>query len=190
MKATAFAVLFGYATACTSTQCVSDMCTNIPSNNVYYLTSFCDASVACGYFSGNCSEYYCADYKRFGCGSVVSCCQGSKCVNLKVIDGGPSCAVEANAGGPVVDASFSTCKFFTGYQDCGWSDHIQVTCIKTSATIHDTNDPSSNIYDPLKPEGKIPLGPCSYDPDFASENNWPIRGPDAHLLTAPAELFQ
>jgi hypothetical protein len=74
-----------------------------------------------GKFSGNCNEYFMADYKRFGCGRMVSCCQGSKCANLKVIDGGPGtvcsldramhltqcaicagCWVEDAAGKPVI----------------------------------------------------------------------------------------
>ena len=116
----------------------------MPSDNVYYLTSFCDSSVACGKilfnwfcittfdiriilliwgsFSGNCNDYYSADYSRFGCNSIISCCKGSDCVNLKVIDGGPSCSVENSAGKPVVDASYSTCKHFTGSTSCGtWS---------------------------------------------------------------------
>jgi hypothetical protein len=56
-----------------SCTCVNDMCTNIPSNNEYYLTSFCDSSVACGSFSGDCNAYYSADYARFGCNSVSEC---------------------------------------------------------------------------------------------------------------------
>ena len=75
-----------------------NMCTNVPADGNYYLTSFCDSAVACGSFSGNCNEYYAADYARFGCNSVISCCQGNDCLNLKVIDGGPSCEVENNAG--------------------------------------------------------------------------------------------
>ena len=190
MKIFAIAALIGFASACTSTQCVSNMCTNIPSNNEYYLTSFCDASVACGYFSGNCYEYYSADYKRFGCNSIISCCQGTKCVNLKVIDGGPSCAVEQSAGMPVVDASYSTCQFFTGSTSCGYSYKILVTCIKhTSSTIHDTNDSSSNIYDPLDTTGKIPLGPCTYDEDYATETGLSICGPDAHLFEETTEFI-
>lgn len=118
------------------------MCSDIPSNNVYYLTSFCDKSVACGSFSGNCNEYYAADYSRFGCNSVsklrplplnvllranhhrvrpVSCCKGSDCLNLKVIDGGPGCSVEDSAHKQIVDASYSTCKHFTGSTSCGKS---------------------------------------------------------------------
>ncbi len=71
--------------SCTCNQ--YNMCTNVPADNNYYLTSFCDASVACGSWSGNCNEYYSADYSRFGCNSIISCCQGSNCINLKVIDG-------------------------------------------------------------------------------------------------------
>jgi hypothetical protein len=56
--------------ACVSGSCKNGMCSDIPSDNTYYLTSFCDSSVACGSFSGNCNEYYAADYSRFGCNSV------------------------------------------------------------------------------------------------------------------------
>lgn len=58
------------ALACVSGSCKNGMCSDIPKDNTYYLTSFCDKSVACGSFSGNCNEYYAADYTRFGCGSV------------------------------------------------------------------------------------------------------------------------
>jgi hypothetical protein len=51
--------------------------------------------------------------------AVVSCCQSSKCVNLKVIDGGPGCSVEDSAHKQVVDASYSACKYFTGSTSCG-----------------------------------------------------------------------
>ncbi len=49
----------------------------------------------------------------------VSCCKGSDCLNLKVIDGGPGCSVEDSAKKQVVDASYSTCKHFTGSTSCG-----------------------------------------------------------------------
>lgn len=64
------AMLFSGADACVSGSCVNGMCKDIPKDNTYYLTSFCDKSVACGSFSGNCNEYYAADYSRFGCGAV------------------------------------------------------------------------------------------------------------------------
>ncbi len=62
--------LFAAVKGCVSGSCVQGMCSDIPSNNQYYLTSFCDKSVACGSFSGDCNEYYSADYSRFGCGAV------------------------------------------------------------------------------------------------------------------------
>ena len=159
------------------------MCSDIPADNVYYLTSFCDTSVACGAFSGNCNEYFSAGYKRFGCNSVISCCQGSDCVNLKVIDGGPNCSVEGSAGKQVVDASYSTCKHFTGSTSCGWSDRVKVTCKKTSYTVDDTNDPMSKIYSAVRPLATVPLGPCSYNTTFAAIEDRPLCGADLTLFS-------
>ena len=152
------------------------MCSDIPKDNVYYLTSFCDSSVACGSFSGNCNEYYSADYSRFGCNSVIKCCKGSDCLNLKVIDGGPGCSVEDSAHKQVVDASYSTCKHFTGSTSCGWSDKISVTCTKSSFTVDDTNDPASNIYSATAPTARIHLGPCSDNSTFAELAQVPSCG--------------
>ena len=156
----------GSGSTCTCNQ--YNMCTNIPADNNFYLTSFCDSSVACGAFSGNCNEYYSADYSRFGCNSVISCCQGSDCLNLKVIDGGPSCDVENKAGKPVIDASYSTCKHFTGSTSCGWSDHVPINCKKTSYTLEDT----------IELGGIIPLGPCSYSKRFSQDKLVPLCGSD------------
>jgi hypothetical protein len=171
------------------------MCTNVPADGNYYLTSFCDSEVACGAFSGNCNEYYAADYSRFGCNSVISCCQGSDCLNLKVIDGGPSCEVENDAGmnlfiylhiftyhfpiegKPVIDASYSTCKHFTGSTSCGWSDHIPVNCKKTSYTVEDT----------VEFGGVIPLGPCTYSRSLSSMKNISLCGSDYLLDEADEE---
>eukprot|EP01031_Cornospumella_fuschlensis_P029454 gene29454-35552_t len=160
--------------ACVSGSCKNGMCSDIPSNNEYYLTSFCDKSVACGSFSGNCNEWYSADYSRFGCGSMISCCKGSNCVNLKVIDGGPGCSVEDSAHKQIVDASYSTCKHFTGSTSCGWSDKISIVCKKTSYTYRDSIEANEG--------GKIPLGPCSYNQTFAAENSVPICGFDMNLF--------
>lgn len=68
--ATIAAVAVAPAMACLSGSCSQNMCSDIPANDVYYLTSFCDAEVACGSFSGDCNEYFMADYKRFGCNSI------------------------------------------------------------------------------------------------------------------------
>ena len=58
------------------------------------------------------------------------------------------CNVEQAAGGPVVDASYSACGFFTGQSagdNCGWSDHISIKCAVT-----------------MMPKGEAHIaGPCS-----------------------------
>ena len=66
-------------------------CTNIPADHVYYFTSFCDKSTACGKSCGNCNSYYAADSQRFKCGSTINCARGGKNANLEVIDYGPNC---------------------------------------------------------------------------------------------------
>jgi len=147
----ALAAVMTCADAYTCT-CKNNMCTNIPTLGEYYLTSFCDASVACGTAQKSCYDYYSADYSRFGCGATISCCcqKNAKCNNLKVIDGGPACSVENKAGGPVIDASYSMCQTCTGGTSCGWSDHIRVTCSKKSSPLADYEDNDEM------------LGPCSY----------------------------
>lgn len=89
---------------------------------MYYLTSFCDQQTACGPSCGNCMSYYAADAQRFGCGGVLSCTRNGHNANLKVIDSGPACWVENDAGMPIIDASTSACKLFSGQTSCGWSD--------------------------------------------------------------------
>lgn len=162
----------GIADACVSGTCSQHMCSDIPSDNGYYLTSFCDPSVSCGSWSGDCNEYFCADYKRFGCHAIISCCQNSDCLNLKVIDGGPNCDVEDSAGKQVVDASYSACEHFTGSKSCGWSDRVSVKCHKTGYTVDDTNDPASKSY-ALGRIAPVPLGPCSYNVTFAKAKGRP-----------------
>ena len=107
---------------------------------------------------------------------IVSCCQGSKCVNLKVIDGGPGCSVEDSAHKQIVDASYSTCKYFTGSTSCGWSDKILVTCKKTSYNLYDTSDYFPNV------NAKVPLGPCSYNETYARISEVPLCGADLNLF--------
>lgn len=105
-------------------------CTNIPADHVYYLTSFCDKTTACGKSCGNCNWFYAADSQRFKCGSTISCSRAGKSANLEVIDYGPDCELEKKSGKPIIDASYSTCKLFTGSTSCGWSDKFAVTCVK------------------------------------------------------------
>jgi hypothetical protein len=131
-------------------------CTNIPADNVYYLTSFCDQTTACGKSCGNCNFYYAADSQRFKCGATISCTRSGKSANLEVIDYGPNCDLEKKSGKPIIDASYSTCKLFTGSTSCGWSDKIAVTCKKIATPGF---------------RGKLPLGECTWD---AKNTNLPF----------------
>lgn len=123
-------------------------CTNIPADSVYYLTSFCDKTTACGITCGNCTWPYAADSQRFGCKSTLNCVAKGKSTNLQVIDYGPNCDLEKKSGKPIIDASYSTCQLFTGSNSCGWSDKFPVTCKKVA---------SPQYY------GKLPLGECTWD---------------------------
>lgn len=69
----------------------SQACNNIPADHVYYLTSFCDKTTACGITCGNCTWAYAADSQRFGCKSTLNCEKSGKSVNMEVIDYGPNC---------------------------------------------------------------------------------------------------
>ena len=110
----------------------SQACNNIPADGVYYLTSFCDQTTACGISCGNCTWYYAADSQRFGCKSTINCNRSGKSANLEVIDYGPNCDLERKSGKPIIDASYSTCRLFTGSNSCGWSDRLAVTCKKVA----------------------------------------------------------
>ena len=141
------------------------MCTNIPSDHVYYLTSFCDQTTACGPSCGNCMGYYCADKQRFGCNAIINCCRSGSCLNLKVIDAGPACTYEKKAGKPIIDASYSACQKWTGSTSCGWSDRIAVTCVKTSGfMMSHENEVYESMY------SGIPLGPCTWNSNEVTES--------------------
>ena len=126
----------------------SQACNNIPADGVYYLTSFCDATTACGITCGNCTWAYAADSQRFGCKSTLNCQKSGKSVNMEVIDYGPNCDLERKSGKPIIDASYSVCHLFTGSNSCGWSDRFSVTCKKVA---------SPSYY------GKLPIGECTWD---------------------------
>lgn len=129
-------------------------CSNIPADSVYYLTSFCDQQTSCGKSCGNCTWGYSADRQRFGCGSVISCTRSGKSINLEVIDYGPDCELEKKSGKPIIDASYSACKLFTGSNSCGWSDRLAVTCKKISSAAM---------------AFMVPRGECTWDIGAATE---------------------
>eukprot|EP01122_Echinamoeba_exundans_P006608 TRINITY_DN1894_c0_g1_i1.p1 TRINITY_DN1894_c0_g1~~TRINITY_DN1894_c0_g1_i1.p1 ORF type:complete len:108 (+),score=20.85 TRINITY_DN1894_c0_g1_i1:544-867(+) len=78
------------------------------------------------------------------------CCRSNKCTYLRVIDTGPACYVEDRANMPIIDASYSTCKMFTGSTSCGSSDKVGVVCRKV-----------------LRPIENHELGPCNLDAEEA-----------------------
>lgn len=124
------------------------VCDDIPADGVYYLTNFCDKQTYCGKSCGNCSWGYAADRQRFGCGAVINCVRNGKAMNLEVIDEGPACSLEKKIGKPIIDASNSACKYFTGGSSCGYTDKFAVTCKKISS-IHTSN--------------MVPRGECTWD---------------------------
>lgn len=91
----------------------------------YFLTSFDGSSCSCGPCHAH-GQYFTADRQRFGCGTALHVCRGRNCVRAVVTDYGPSCFVENDAKGPVLDASPAVCKALTGGGSCGWSDHFDV----------------------------------------------------------------
>lgn len=101
-------------------------CSGIPGDHTYFLTSFDGTSCSCGACHAH-GDFFAADRQRFGCGASLNICRGSKCVKAAVVDYGPSCFVEDDAGGPVIDASPAVCQALTGGSSCGWSDHFSVT---------------------------------------------------------------
>jgi len=140
--------------------CKSSCCTYIPSDGSYYLTSFCDSSVACGGSCGNCKGWYATSAMRFGCNKQLKCSKsGYDSVTLKVIDSGPACWVEEKAGRSIIDASYSTCQHFAGSNSCGWSDRISITCAVVSA--------KAMVDDSM-------LGPCAETPEDAKKRGLPL----------------
>eukprot|EP01125_Pyxidicula_operculata_P011291 TRINITY_DN3697_c0_g1_i1.p1 TRINITY_DN3697_c0_g1~~TRINITY_DN3697_c0_g1_i1.p1 ORF type:complete len:182 (-),score=29.37 TRINITY_DN3697_c0_g1_i1:16-519(-) len=108
--------------------CYSNMCCSIPSDNLYYLTSFCDESTACGI---GCSEvtYFAADSQRFGCRKNLTICSESdrtNCVKVLIIDAGPNISVEREADRAIIDASSAVCQQLFGDSSCGWSDYRSI----------------------------------------------------------------
>jgi len=106
-------------------------CCDIPSNNQYYLTTFCDSTTACGPV---CSDltYFSADSQRFGCGANLTVCSvnSGTCVGgVIVIDSGPNVSVENEAQMPIIDGSAQICQDLFNSGSCGWSDSNSITAV-------------------------------------------------------------
>lgn len=113
-------------------RCARVLVPGIPSNGHYFLTDFDGTSCACGQCHSH-GEYFNADRQRYGCGAYLNICRSGKCVKSYTVDYGPSCYVEDDAGGPVLDASPAICSLLTGHSSCGWSDHFDVTVARAAA---------------------------------------------------------
>ena len=84
------------------------------------------------------SWYYAADNQRWPCGTkllVTNPANGLSCI-AQVADQGPAAWVEANAGGPVLDASPMVAQYLFGTTSSGWSDHRTVV-----VTVADPSSP-------------------------------------------------
>jgi hypothetical protein len=113
------------------------MCCEIPSDNTYYLTTFCDGyphdQTSCGNYCDS-SQYFTADCQRFGCDGNLNICAGGTCDTAQVIDAGPADWVENDAGMPIIDASPQICQDLFGSSSCGWSDQKTITASPTLRT--------------------------------------------------------
>ncbi len=110
---------------------------SIPSDGVYYLTTFGGPSepqpLACGGASQSGSWYYAASKQRFGCGAHLRVEANGKCVVVQAADYGPDQCVETAAGKPILDASPLVGKALFGSADLGWSDRARVHVTQVSS---------------------------------------------------------
>lgn len=66
-------------------------CAGIPSDNKYFLTAFDDGAGRSSCSCGSChmlGDWFLADKSRFGCGTRIKICRGSKCAVAGVVDFG------------------------------------------------------------------------------------------------------
>jgi len=127
--------------------CYNIECCDIPTNELYLLTTFCDQETACG---PSCSSltYFSADSQRFGCGNSLTICipNTTNCVGVKVIDSGPNVQVENTAGSPIIDASAQVCQDLFNSNECGYSD--------------------GNVIQAFVSTFPIPIGPFTMTPEL------------------------
>lgn len=130
----------------TSGTCSSLSYSDIPSNGLYYVTTFGGGtdtqSMSCGGTADG-TWAYIANSARFGCGARVKIEANGKACIAKVADCGPNRCVEQAAcycgcGGhkPIIDASPYITKYLLGLSGVGWSDKKTVKATKISSTAH------------------------------------------------------
>jgi hypothetical protein len=137
----------GGCTCPTSGSCSALTYSDIPSNHLYYITTFGGGSdtqsMSCGGTADG-TWAYVADSSRFGCGAkLLVAASGKKCV-AKVADCGPNRCVEeavcycsCGSHKPILDASPYITSYLLGMSGVGWSDkkQVTVTTVSSSATV-------------------------------------------------------
>jgi hypothetical protein len=133
--------------------CQGHASSTIPSNGVYYMTTFGGGAdtqpMACGGTADG-KGYYAASRQRYGCGAKLQVEANGKCVVLAAMDYGPDVCVESAAGGPILDMSPAASKILWNVSGAGWSDRLKVDV---------TEVPSST-----------PLGPCTASSGSGSDS--------------------
>jgi MYXO-CTERM domain-containing protein len=116
--------------------CTAVSYADIPSNGMYYVTTFGGGAdtqpMSCGGTADG-TWAYIADRARFGCGAKVMLeAKGKRCIS-KVADCGPNKCVEqaacfcsCNGHHPIIDASPFITKHLYGMSGVGWSDKVEV----------------------------------------------------------------
>jgi hypothetical protein len=124
--------------------------------------------------------------------------RATQCVVAAVVDFGPGCSVDDDAGGPVVDASPNVCLHLFGTSSCGWSDHFSVVVsVETTGLPLGINDGAMNsVGGGGENSGgntggntPSPLVACQYNnvPGVCSlYTDCPVRRVTGADLTAPA----
>jgi hypothetical protein len=128
----------------TSGGCSSVSYSDIPSNHLYYVTTFGGGSDTQGMSCGGTADgkwAYIANSARFGCGAKVKIEANGKSCIAKVADCGPNRCVEQAASyssckshHPIIDASPYITKYLLGLGGVGWSDKKTVKATKVSAS--------------------------------------------------------
>jgi MYXO-CTERM domain-containing protein len=131
----------------TSGGCSSVSYADIPSDHLYYVTTFGGGSDTQGMACGGTADgtwAYIADSARFGCGAKVLVEANGKACVAKVADCGPNRCVEQAASysscqghKPIIDASPYITKYLLGMSGVGWSDKktVKATVVASSTPI-------------------------------------------------------
>jgi len=120
------------------TGCRGQAASAIPSDGIYYLTSFGftpsdNGIMSCGSYTRNGTWYYAASRQRYGCGARIEISANGKCVVAQTDDYGPDVCVESAVHGPIMDVSPLVSQHLYGTRSAGWSDRMRVKVVRVAA---------------------------------------------------------